>query len=63
MDGAAQEQDAVKFAQVAVQKDQEGKYQEAAFYYKVQGKGWLGAQRKAPRACEWHPAWRNTILP
>ncbi|KAL7976770.1 hypothetical protein Chor_008719 [Crotalus horridus] len=34
MDGEAQEQDAVKFAQVAVQKDQEGKYQEAAFYYK-----------------------------
>uniref|UniRef100_A0A8C5SQY1 MIT domain-containing protein n=1 Tax=Laticauda laticaudata TaxID=8630 RepID=A0A8C5SQY1_LATLA len=34
MDGAAQEQDAVKFAQLAVQKDQEGKYQEAAFYYK-----------------------------
>ncbi|XP_070583034.1 calpain-7 isoform X1 [Erythrolamprus reginae] len=34
MDSVAQEQDAVKFAQLAVQKDQEGKYQEAAFYYK-----------------------------
>ncbi|XP_048694697.1 calpain-7 isoform X4 [Caretta caretta] len=34
MDAAALELDAVKFAQLAVQRDQGGRYQEAAFYYK-----------------------------
>ncbi|XP_060637815.2 calpain-7 isoform X3 [Anolis sagrei] len=34
MDAAALEQDAVKFAQLAVQRDQGGRYQEAVFYYK-----------------------------
>ncbi|XP_044311581.1 calpain-7 isoform X4 [Varanus komodoensis] len=34
MDAAALEQDAVKFAQLAVQRDQGGRYHEAAFYYK-----------------------------
>ncbi|XP_072859591.2 calpain-7 isoform X2 [Pogona vitticeps] len=34
MDVAALEQDAVKFAQLAVQRDQGGRYQEAVFYYK-----------------------------
>ncbi|XP_074844402.1 calpain-7 isoform X3 [Carettochelys insculpta] len=34
MDSAALELDAVKFAQLAVQRDQGGRYQEAAFYYK-----------------------------
>ncbi|XP_074918598.1 calpain-7 isoform X7 [Chelonoidis abingdonii] len=34
MDAAALEQDAVKFAQLAVQRDQDRRYQEAAFYYK-----------------------------
>ncbi|XP_062980483.1 calpain-7 isoform X3 [Elgaria multicarinata webbii] len=34
MDAATLEQDAVKFAQLAVQRDQGGRYQEAAFYYK-----------------------------
>ncbi|XP_038244337.1 calpain-7 isoform X3 [Dermochelys coriacea] len=34
MDAVALELDAVKFAQLAVQRDQGGRYQEAAFYYK-----------------------------
>ncbi|XP_066483406.1 calpain-7 isoform X4 [Tiliqua scincoides] len=34
MDAATLEQDAVKFAQLAVQRDQGGRYQEAVFYYK-----------------------------
>lgn len=52
MDSAAQEQDAVKFAQLAVQKDEEGKYQEAAFYYKVQARGDWAPKGKAPRVHE-----------
>lgn len=35
MDASALELDAVKFAQLAVQRDQSGRYQEAVFYYKV----------------------------
>lgn len=35
MDAATLEQDAVKFAQLAVRRDQAGRYQEAVFYYKV----------------------------
>lgn len=38
MDAATLEQDAVKFAQLAVQRDQGGRYQEAVFYYKVSGR-------------------------
>ncbi|XP_039768764.1 calpain-7 isoform X4 [Ornithorhynchus anatinus] len=34
MDAAALERDAVQFAQLAVQRDQGGRYQEAVFYYK-----------------------------
>ncbi|XP_068013074.1 calpain-7 isoform X1 [Melanerpes formicivorus] len=34
MDASALELDAVKFAQLAVQRDQNGRYQEAVFYYK-----------------------------
>ncbi|XP_054240663.1 calpain-7 isoform X4 [Indicator indicator] len=34
MDASALELDAVKFAQLAVQRDQSGRYQEAVFYYK-----------------------------
>ncbi|XP_027728176.1 calpain-7 isoform X1 [Vombatus ursinus] len=34
MDAAALERDAVHFAQLAVQRDQGGRYQEAVFYYK-----------------------------
>ncbi|XP_065688699.1 calpain-7 isoform X3 [Patagioenas fasciata] len=34
MDAATLELDAVKFAQLAVQRDQSGRYQEAVFYYK-----------------------------
>ncbi|XP_054847839.1 calpain-7 isoform X1 [Eublepharis macularius] len=34
MDAATLEQDAVKFAQLAVRRDQGGRYQEAVFYYK-----------------------------
>lgn len=37
MDAATLELDAVKFAQLAVQRDQSGRYQEAVFYYKVWG--------------------------
>lgn len=35
MDATTLELDAVKFAQLAVQRDQSGRYQEAVFYYKV----------------------------
>lgn len=35
MDSAALERDAVKFAKTAVTYDQNGKYNEAVFYYKV----------------------------
>lgn len=35
MDSTALEHDAVKFAQTAVTYDQNGKYNEAVFYYKV----------------------------
>lgn len=35
MDAASLEQDAIKFAQLAVQRDQGGRYHEATFYYKV----------------------------
>lgn len=38
MDSAALERDAVQFARLAVQRDQEGRYAEAVFYYKV-GRG------------------------
>lgn len=37
MDYAALELDAVKFAKTAVTYDQNGKYNEAVFYYKVSG--------------------------
>lgn len=37
MDCAALELDAVKFAKTAVTCDQNGKYNEAVFYYKVNG--------------------------
>lgn len=43
MDSAALERDAVQFARRAVQRDQEGRYAEAVFYYKVgrgRGRGW-----------------------
>lgn len=35
MDCTALEHDAIKFAKLAVQHDQKGKYNEAVFYYKV----------------------------
>lgn len=35
MDATALERDAVQFARLAVQRDQEGRYSEAVFYYKV----------------------------
>lgn len=35
MDATTLELDAVKFAKLAVQRDQSGRYQEAVFYYKV----------------------------
>lgn len=35
MDASALERDAVQFARLAVQRDQEGRYSEAVFYYKV----------------------------
>lgn len=41
MDAAALERDAVQFARLAVQRDHEGRYSEAVFYYKV---GWGRAQ-------------------
>lgn len=37
MDSAALELDAVTFAKTAVTYDQNGKYNEAVFYYKVSG--------------------------
>lgn len=45
MDASALELDAVKFAQLAVQRDQNGRYQEAVFYYKVCGGGRPGGGR------------------
>lgn len=35
MDATALERDAVQFARLAVQRDHEGRYSEAVFYYKV----------------------------
>lgn len=35
MDSSALERDAVQFARLAVQRDHEGRYSEAVFYYKV----------------------------
>lgn len=56
MDATTLELDAIKFAQLAVQRDQSGRYQEAVFYYKVRrGRaGSLGAPvspspRRGPR--------------
>lgn len=37
MNSAALELDAIKFAKTAVTYDQNGKYNEAVFYYKVKG--------------------------
>ncbi|PNI73514.1 CAPN7 isoform 2 [Pan troglodytes] len=34
MDATALERDAVQFARLAVQRDHEGRYSEAVFYYK-----------------------------
>ena len=46
MDSAALERDAVQFARLAVQRDQEGRYAEAVFYYKVgRGRGRSGRGR------------------
>ena len=36
MDATALERDAVQFARLAVQRDHEGRYSEAVFYYKVE---------------------------
>lgn len=44
MDATALERDAVQFARLAVQRDHEGRYSEAVFYYKVRpGVGWARA--------------------
>lgn len=52
MDASALERDAVQFARLAVQRDHEGRYSEAVFYYKVRT-----STRLRPR----HPieCWRN----
>lgn len=46
MDATVHELDAVKFAQLAVQRDHSGRYQEAVFYYKVWGE--RRARRRQP---------------
>lgn len=53
MDATTLELDAVKFAQLAVQRDQSGRYQEAVFYYKVRrGRaGSLGAPVSPSSPC------------
>lgn len=54
MDASTLELDAVKFAQLAVQRDQSGRYQEAVFYYRVWGGGGKrrGAVGSQPRGSE-----------
>lgn len=42
MDASALERDAVQFARLAVQRDHEGRYSEAVFYYKVRTGTQLG---------------------
>lgn len=55
MDASALELDAVKFAQLAVQRDQSGRYQEAVFYYRVWGGGGSAGGRwgPSPGALKW----------
>lgn len=43
MDALALERDAVQFARLAVQRDHEGRYSEAVFYYKVRPGSRLGS--------------------
>lgn len=45
MDSTALERDAVQFARLAVQRDHEGRYCEAVFYYKVSRGPRLGTVR------------------
>lgn len=49
MDPAALELDAVKFAKTAVTFDQNGKYNEAVFYYKVSSRD--GLMRHVVKSC------------
>lgn len=55
MDSAALERDAVQFARLAVQRDHEGRYSEAVFYYKV-GRGRVRVPRGRARS-----AWRSPV--
>ena len=62
MDATTLELDAVKFAQLAVQRDQSGRYQEAVFYYKVRrGPAAVGSLR-APVSLSPSPVSRPEAL-
>lgn len=50
MDSTALERDAVQFARLAVQRDHEGRYCEAVFYYKVSRGARLPSRRPKGRA-------------
>lgn len=60
MDASALERDAVQFARLAVQRDHEGRYSEAVFYYKVRTCTWLGPRH--PIECWWNLGRRGGVL-
>lgn len=61
MDASALERDAVQFARLAVQRDHEGRYSEAVFYYKVRTGTGLGPRHQIQ--CRWNPRRRGGVLP
>lgn len=60
MDASALERDAVQFARLAVQRDHEGRYSEAVFYYKVRTDIRLGL--RPPIECWRNPRLRGGVL-
>lgn len=60
MDASALERDAVQFARLAVQRDHEGRYSEAVFYYKVRTGTGLGPRH--PIKCWRNPRRRGGVL-